>query len=51
MADHRLVPPFNSALNAQPMRDPAMPHICILTTGSGSEVTPGAGLRAPDGRK
>lgn len=49
--DLRVKPPFTSALNAQRMLPPAMPHICIPTTGSGSEVTPGAGLRAPDGRK
>lgn len=49
--DLRVKPPFNSALNAQRMLPPALPHICIPTTGSGSEVTPGAGLRAPDGRK
>ena len=51
VADHRIVPPFNAALNSQKMLPPKMPHICIPTTGSGSEVTPGAGLRAPDGRK
>jgi alcohol dehydrogenase len=49
--DHRIVPPFNAALNAQRMQPPAMPHVCIPSTGSGSEVTPGAGLRSPDGRK
>ena len=49
--DLRVKPPFNSALNAQRMLPPALTHICIPTTGSGSEVTPGAGLRAPDGRK
>ncbi|MDO9435456.1 iron-containing alcohol dehydrogenase family protein [Hydrogenophaga sp.] len=51
IADLRIVPPYNAALNAQKMQEPALPHICIPTTGSGSEVTPGAGLRAPDGRK
>jgi alcohol dehydrogenase class IV len=51
IADHRIVPPYSPALNAQKLLPPALPHICIPTTGSGSEVTPGAGLRAPDGRK
>ena len=51
MADHRVVPPYNSALNVQKLLPPALPHVCIPTTGSGSEVTPGAGLRAPDGNK
>lgn len=51
VADHRVVPPYNSALNVQKLLPPALPHMCIPTTGSGSEVTPGAGLRAPDGRK
>lgn len=49
--DLRVKPPFNSGLNAQRMLPPAIAHVCIPTTGSGSEVTPGAGLRAPDGRK
>jgi alcohol dehydrogenase class IV len=49
--DLRVKPPFNAALNAQRLLPPALPHVCIPTTGSGSEVTPGAGLRAPDGRK
>lgn len=51
IAGHRIVPPFPANLNGQADLAPALPHICIPTTGSGSEVTPGAGLRAPDGQK
>ena len=51
IADLRIKPPFNAALNAQKMLAPVLTHICIPTTGSGSEVTPGGGLRAPDGSK
>lgn len=51
IADHRIVPPGPPALNAQALRMPALPHVCIPTTGSGSEVTPGAGLRSPQGHK
>ncbi|MGE0799134.1 MAG: iron-containing alcohol dehydrogenase family protein [Lautropia sp.] len=51
IAAHRIVPPGPPSLNAQALRPAALPHLCIPTTGSGSEVTPGAGLRAPDGRK
>jgi alcohol dehydrogenase len=51
IADHRIIPPGPAALNAQPLLAPALPHLCIPTTGSGSETTPGAGLRSPDGHK
>lgn len=55
IADHRVTAPaapqHAASLNAQPLLPPALPHICIPTTGSGSEVTPGAGLRAANGQK
>ena len=51
IADLRIKPPHAASLNAQVPFDPVLPHLCIPTTGSGSEVTPGAGLRAPDGSK
>lgn len=51
IADHRIVPPGPASLNGQILLPPVLPHLCIPTTGSGSEVTPGAGLRTADGQK
>lgn len=51
IAEHRIVPPGPPALNSQALLSPALPHLCIPTTGSGAEVTPGAGVRSPDGHK